>query len=246
MAPPTISYRMPPRWQDWVHVTKLDPDKRLSPEAVAEIAASGTDALMLSGTLNVTRENLDELRRQVAAYDLPLVVEPAGPEAVLVDGIDLLFVPSVMNTTDVRWIVGTHHDWVLEAMHHGSPRDHAVAWEKVVQEAYIVLNPDSAVGRVTGAACPLSPESAAAYGAVADRYFCFPIVYVEYSGTYGDPAVVRAVRESVDRAVLYYGGGIRTAEQAAEMARYADTVVVGNAVYEAGPSVLKATVRAVR
>lgn len=228
---------MPPRWQDWVHVTKLDPDKRLSPEAIAEIAASGTDALMLSGTLNVTRENLDELRRQVAAYDLPLVVEPAGVEGVLVDGIDLLFVPSVMNTTDVRWIVGTHHAWVQQE---------PVAWEKVVQEAYIVLNPDSAVGRVTGARCPLSPASAAAYATVADRYFCFPIVYVEYSGTYGDPAVVKAVRDAVDRAVLYYGGGIRTAGQAAEMARYADTVVVGNAVYEAGPSVLRATVRAVR
>jgi phosphoglycerol geranylgeranyltransferase len=247
MVPATISYRMPPRWQDWVHVTKLDPDKRLSPEAIEEIAASGTDALMLSGTLNVTRENLEELRRQGAAYDLPLVVEPAGVDGVLVDGIDLLFVPSVMNTADVRWIVGTHHEWILEAMRHEPARQVAsVAWEKVVQEAYIVLNPDSAVGRVTGARCPLPPESAAAYATVADRYFCFPIVYVEYSGTYGDPKVVKAVRGAVDRAVLYYGGGIRTAEQAAEMAKYADTVVVGNAVYEAGPSVLKATVRAVR
>lgn len=236
---------MPPRWQDWVHVTKLDPDRRLSPGAIAEIAASGTDALMLSGTLNVTRENLAELRRQVTAYGLPLVVEPAGPEAVLLEGIDLLYVPSVMNTSDVRWIVGQHHDWVLDRMRRGPPGERE-AWGKVVQEAYIVLNPDSAVGRVTGARCPLPPESAAAYAAVADRYFCFPIVYVEYSGVYGDPAVVRAIRGAVERAVLYYGGGIRTAEQAAEMARYADTIVVGNAVYEAGPSVLKATVRAVR
>ena len=246
MALPSIPYMMPPRWQDWVHVTKLDPDRQLSPGAIDEIAASGTDALMLSGTLNVTRENLSELRRQVAAYDLPVVVEPAGPEAVLVDGIDLLFIPSVMNTSDVRWIVGTHHDWVLEGMRRARTENCPDIWEKVVQEAYIVLNPDSAVGRVTGARCPLPAESAAAYAAVADRYFCFPIVYVEYSGTYGDPAVVKAVRGAVDRAVLYYGGGIRTAEQAAEMARYADTVVVGNAVYEAGPSVLKATVDAVR
>jgi phosphoglycerol geranylgeranyltransferase len=246
MAFEPIPYWMPPRWQDWVHVTKLDPDKQLSPSAIEEIAASGTDALMLSGTLNVTRENLAELRRQVQAYDLPLVVEPSGPEAVLVEGIDLLFVPSVMNTSDVRWIVGQHHDWVLEGMRRGAVEDGDGLWGKVVQEAYIVLNPDSAVGRVTGARCPLAPESAAAYAAVADRYFCFPIVYVEYSGTYGDPAVVRAVRSAVDRAVLYYGGGIRTAEQAAEMARYADTIVVGNAVYDAGPAALRATVRAVR
>ena len=228
---------MAPRWQDWVHVTKLDPNKTLPPDAIAEIATSGTDALMLSGTLNVTRENLADLQQQVAEYGLPLVVEPAGPEGVLVEGIDLLFIPSVMNTTDVRWIVGKHHEWVQQER---------VAWEKVVPEAYIVLNPASAVGRVTRAVCSLSPESAAAYASVADHYFCFPVVYIEYSGTYGDPEVVRAVRDAIDRAVLYYGGGIRSAAQAAEMARYADTIVVGNAVYEAGASVLKETVRAVR
>jgi len=42
------------RWKNWVHVTKLDPDKMLPAGAIAEIASSGTDALMLSGTLNVT------------------------------------------------------------------------------------------------------------------------------------------------------------------------------------------------
>ena len=42
------------KWKDWVHVTKLDPDKQLKPGDIDAIAASGTDALMLSGTLNVT------------------------------------------------------------------------------------------------------------------------------------------------------------------------------------------------
>ena len=99
---------------------------------------------------------------------------------------------------------------------------------------------------MTRAVCSLSPESVAAYASVADHYFCFPIVYIEYSGTYGDPRIVQAVRGAIDRAVLYYGGGIRTAAQAAEMARHADTIVVGNAVYDAGAGVLKETVRAVR
>ena len=39
------------KWKDWVHVTKLDPDKQLRPGDIDAIAASGTDALMLSGTL---------------------------------------------------------------------------------------------------------------------------------------------------------------------------------------------------
>jgi phosphoglycerol geranylgeranyltransferase len=71
------------KWKDWVHVTKLDPDKQLKPGDIDVIAASGTDALMLSGTLNVTKENLTSLLKQVKSYDLPLVMEPATPEAIL-------------------------------------------------------------------------------------------------------------------------------------------------------------------
>ncbi|MEN6610295.1 MAG: phosphoglycerol geranylgeranyltransferase [Methanoregulaceae archaeon] len=228
---------MPIHWKDWVHVTKLDPDKQLSSSDIEAVASSGTDALMLSGTLNVTRENLLALKREVDRYGLPLVVEPAGPEAVIYEGIDLLFVPSVMNTTDVTWIVGKHRLWVSTQ---------AVEWGKVVPEAYIVLNPDSSVGKVTKSVCSLTPAEVAAYTAVADRYFRFPIVYIEYSGMFGNPAVVKAASEAADNAVLYYGGGINSAEKAAEMARYADTIVVGNAVYEQGVRALKATVDAVQ
>jgi phosphoglycerol geranylgeranyltransferase len=228
---------MPTRWKDWVHVTKLDPDKQLSPKDIEMVASSGTDALMLSGTLNVTTENLLALKKEVARYALPLVVEPAGPEAVIYEGIDLLFVPSVMNTTDVTWLVGKHRLWVAQQK---------VQWDKVVPEAYIVLNPDSAVGRVTKSVCDLAPDAVAAYATVADRYFRFPIVYIEYSGMYGNPVVVKAASEAVDRAVLYYGGGINSADRAAEMAQYADTIVVGNAVYEQGAAALKATVDAVQ
>jgi len=225
------------RWKNWVHVTKLDPDKNLPREAIADIVTSGTDALMLSGTLNVNRENMGSLIEQVEASGLPLVVEPAGPEAVIFNGIDLLYVPSVLNTGDVQWIVGKHKDWVLRQ---------AVDWEKVVAEAYIVLNPDSSVGKVTKANCNLTKEAVAAYATVADRYFHFPIVYIEYSGMYGDPAVVEAASRAIDQSTLYYGGGINSAERAAEMSRYADTIVVGNAVYEKGASMLRETVRAVQ
>jgi phosphoglycerol geranylgeranyltransferase len=227
------------RWKDWVHVTKLDPDKQLKPGDIDAIAASGTDALMLSGTLNVTRENLTVLLKQVKTYNLPLVMEPAGPEAVLLQGIDYIFVPSVMNTTDVQWIVGKHRAWV-------QLRKGKIPWDEVVPEAYIVLNPDSSVGKVTKAIFDLKPEEVAAYTSVADHYFHFPIVYIEYSGIYGDPEVVKAASEAVNKSILYYGGGINSAEKAAQMSKYADTVVVGNAVYDQGAAVLKATVDAVQ
>lgn len=224
-------------WKSWNHVTKLDPDKHLTPEGITGVVTSGTDALMLSGTLNVTRENMQELLRQVARYGLPLVVEPAGPEAVIAEGVDFLFVPSVLNSQDVRWIVGKHQQWALQQ---------DVKWDRVVPEAYIVLNADSSVGKVTRSTCSLASAEVAAYATVAERYFRFPIVYIEYSGKYGDPEVVKAVSESLENAVLYYGGGINSAERASEMARYADTIVVGNAVYDQGIDVLKATVNAVQ
>jgi len=227
------------KWKNWVHVTKLDPDKQLKPGDIDAIAASGTDALMLSGTLNVTEENLAALQKQVKAYDLPLVMEPAGPEAVLMQGIDYVFVPSVMNTTDVTWIVGKHRAWVQ--MSKGK-----IPWEYIIPEAYIVLNPASSVGKVTKAICDLTPAEVAAYATVADRYFHFPVVYIEYSGTFGNPEVVKAASEAVENAILYYGGGINSAEKAAQMGKYADTIVVGNAVYDQGAGVLKATVDAVQ
>jgi len=225
------------QWKNWVHVTKLDPDRNLTAKAIADIAASGTDALMLSGTLNITRENMAALRQMVASSGLPLVVEPASPECIIQEGIDLLFVPSVLNAADTQWIVGKHRQWVTQQ---------EVDWSRVVPEAYIVLNPASSVARVTGADCTLAPGDVAALANVADHYFHFPIVYIEYSGTYGDPAVVKAASEATESALLYYGGGINSARRAAEMARFADTIVVGNAVYEAGTSVLRETVRAVQ
>lgn len=223
-------------WKNWVHVTKLDPDRILKPNDIDEIASSGTDALMLSGTLNITRENMEALLTRVKDYGLPLVIEPAGPEAVLFRDIDYLFVPSVMNTTDVRWIVGKHHLWVMSQ---------TVDWDRVVPEAYIVLNPDSSVGKVTKATCSLTAKEVAGFTTVADRYFRFPIVYLEYSGMYGDPSVVQEASRAIEDSVLYYGGGINSPEKAAEMARYADTIVVGNAIYEQGAGVLRATVQAV-
>jgi len=94
-----------------------------------------------------------------------------------------------------------------------------VEWEKVVPEAYLVLNADSAVGKVTRADCGLSPQQAAAYAVVADRYFRFPIVYIEYSGKYGDPAVVAAVSDVLEDVGYYLASGDQDARLASQIER---------------------------
>jgi putative glycerol-1-phosphate prenyltransferase len=72
-----------------------------------------------------------------------------------------------------------------------------------------------------------------------------PIVYVEYSGTFGDMDLVRQVRNKLHQAQLFYGGGITNAEQARQAAASADTIIVGNILYDNLEQALQ-TVEAVR
>jgi len=84
-----------------------------------------------------------------------------------------------------------------------------------------------------------------AYARLAEKFFKLPIFYLEYSGTYGDVEIVEAAKNALSQTKLFYGGGIVTAEQASEMAKIADTIVVGNVVYDNLKEALK-TVQAVK
>ena len=119
---------------------------------VAAIVDSGTDAVIVSGTQNITKDNVALLVDMFKEYRIPKVFEPAGMNA-LRDDLDFTFVPSVVNTDEVFWLMGAHKSWV---------QHFPIDWEKVVPEAYIVLNPKSAVARVTKSRTELSPADAAA------------------------------------------------------------------------------------
>jgi phosphoglycerol geranylgeranyltransferase len=185
---------------------------------------SGTDAVMISGTQNITSRNVSALIASLSKYEIPKILEPATPEAVIDAGVDYIFVPMVLNAGDQQWLVGKHKDWIL---------NHEVDWRKVVPEAYIVLNPNSAVAQLTRANTRLSPAEVCAYAKYAERFLKLPIVYLEYSGAYGDPEVVRQVGAALSEATLFYGGGIVSRTTALEMKRYADVIVVGNVAYSA-------------
>jgi putative glycerol-1-phosphate prenyltransferase len=209
--------------KQWRHVFKLDPAKELSDEVLHAVATSGTDAIIIGGTDNVTFANTAALWERVSNYHVPCFQEISTPEAIL-PGFTGYLAPTVLNTLDAKWILGLHHQVIKK---YGA----FIPWEQVLIEAYVVLNPAAKVAETTRANTAITLEDIVAYAQMAE-WLQLPIFYVEYSGTYGREDVVRVVRSVLHQTQLVYGGGITNSDQAVVMAQWADIVVVGNAVYQ--------------
>lgn len=222
---------------EWKHVFKLDPDKEISDENLEIICESGTDAIIVGGSDNVTMDNVLNLMSRIRRYLVPCVLEVSEIESII-PGFDLYFIPSVMNSMNTKWVMGLHHEAVKE---YGE----IMSWDELIVEGYCILNGDCKAAILTEANTQLSADDVMAYARMAEKMFHMPIFYLEYSGTYGDVNVVQAASSVLSSTKLFYGGGIETPEQAAEMAEFADVVVVGNVIYDDFQSALK-TVKAVK
>ncbi|MDN3450861.1 heptaprenylglyceryl phosphate synthase [Planococcus sp. APC 3906] len=208
----------------WRHVFKLDPAKPISDGQLERICESGTDAILIGGSDNVTLDNVMDLMVRVHRYDIPVVLEVSTVDSVA-PGFDYYFIPTVLNSEDPRWVKGLHHEAIRE---YGEIMD----WDELIPEGYCILNPACKAAHLTKADTELSTEDVIAYARMAEHFFRLPIFYLEYSGIYGDPNLVADVKEVLSKTRLFYGGGIDSAEKAVEMAGAAHTVVVGNIIYE--------------
>ncbi|MBB6675666.1 heptaprenylglyceryl phosphate synthase [Cohnella nanjingensis] len=215
---------IPSFYQHWRHVFKLDPDREISDEALDRVCLSGTDAILVGGSSGVTYDNTVDLLSRIRRYESPCALELSDP-ACAVPGFDGYFIPMVLNTPRREWLIGRQTEALAEF-------GHLMPWESVAGEAYIVLNGESTAARVSGADASISAAQVLAYAQLADRLWRVPVLYMEYSGAFGDMALVRKVRDELNQARLVYGGGIRTAAQAREAASAAHTIVVGNAIYD--------------
>ncbi|MER1957761.1 MAG: heptaprenylglyceryl phosphate synthase [Solibacillus sp.] len=222
---------------NWRHVFKLDPAKEISDEALEQICESGTDVILVGGTDDVTLDGVLDLLVRVRRYSVPIALEISNVNSIS-PGYDYYFIPSVLNSTETTWVKDLHHEAIKE---YGD----VLIWEELVAEGYCVLNPDCKVAQVTNAKTDLTEDDVIAYARMAENYFKMPIFYLEYSGAYGDVDMVKATAEVLETTKLFYGGGITSVVQATEMAAYADTVVVGNIIYDDLKAALK-TVQAVK
>jgi len=228
-----------------VHMTLLDPD-RLHPEDTASLAhnaeKAGTDALMVGGSTGVTREKVDETLKAIKAKTtLPVILFPSSGEGVS-RYADALYFMSLLNSRDVRMIVGEQRkvshmikQWGLET----------------ISMAYLLVEPGMRAGVVGKAELiPRSKPDIAVQYALTAQYFGMDFVYLEAGS--GAPQhvplrMITVVKNEIS-IPLIVGGGIKTPEAAHEISvAGADIVVTGTIVEQATDlSQLRSIVKAVK
>lgn len=223
--------------KNWQHVFKVDPAKNISDEALEALCESGTDAIIVGGTDDVTLDGVLDLLARIRRYTVPVALEISNIDSVT-PGYDYYLIPSVLNSTDTTWVKDLHHEAIKA---YGD----VMVWDELIAEGYCILNSDCKAAKVTGAKTDLQEADVIAYARMAENFFQLPVFYMEYSGIYGDPQLVRSVSQELQQTQLIYGGGITSEVNAEEMAKYADTVVVGNIIYDDLDTALK-TVKAVK
>jgi len=223
--------------KNWQHVFKVDPAKNISDEALEALCESGTDAIIVGGTDDVTLDGVLDLLARIRRYTVPVALEISNIDSVT-PGYDYYLIPSVLNSTDTTWVKDLHHEAIKA---YGD----VMVWDELIAEGYCILNSDCKAAKVTGAKTDLQEADVIAYARMAENFFQLPFFYMEYSCIYGDPQLVRSVSQELQQTQLIYGGGITSEAKAEEMAKYADTVVVGNIIYADLDTALK-TVKAVK
>lgn len=211
-----------------LHLTLIDPDKQTPDHAgrIARIAADvGSDAIMVGGSSSLSREEVNRTVLEIkSAMDLPVILFPSGAEAVA-PAADAIFFMSLLNSRSPRFL--------MREQKQGAPFLREAGIEPIPM-GYLVIEPGMRVGEVGQADLIGRDEldEAAAYAMAAEN-FGMAVVYLEAGSGAPIPVpanMVTAVREAVSMLVCV-GGGIRSAQQAAEIASAgADMIVTGTLV----------------
>ncbi|AUJ25305.1 heptaprenylglyceryl phosphate synthase [Virgibacillus dokdonensis] len=208
--------------KQWEHIFKLDPAKEITDEDLEKICESGTDAIIVGGTDNITLDSVLDLLSRIRRYTVPCILEISSMDAIT-PGFDYYYIPMVLNSKEKKWMMDMQHQAIKDYVD-------MMEFSEIFFEGYCILNEDAKAFTYTNSYLP-DEEDVIAYAYMVDKVFHLPIFYLEYSGRYGDPALVAKVKAQLQHATLFYGGGIETAAQAKEMKQNADVIVVGNSVY---------------
>lgn len=216
--------------KNWRHIFKLDPNKELTNEQIMQVCESGTDAIMVGGTDNIHIDDILHLLMEVRRYAVPVILEVSDVESIT-PGFDFYFIPTVLNAGTTEHIIDVQHKAIKD---YGA----FMNWEEVFFEGYCIANMECKAAKVTKAK-PVTIDDIASYATLAEKAFRLPIFYLEYSGALAPVEALKAVREELSNTSFFYGGGITNEKIAREMEQFADTIIVGNALYENFPEAIR-------
>ena len=213
-----------------IHMTLLDPGKTEAGEVgkLGSLAQkAGTSAIMVGGSTHLSTERVDECVLALRARtSLPIILFPPSA-ATLSRHADALYFMSMLNSRDIRFIVGEQLK--------GAPLIQKLGLEPISM-GYILIAPGMTVAKI-GRADLIGRdehERALNYSLMA-QYLGMKLVYLESGSGAPEPIpleMVRTVKEKLD-IPLIVGGGIRSRDQAQAIVRAgADIIVTGTLVEE--------------
>ncbi len=196
-----------------------------TPEISAKAAEeAGVDILLMGGSTGVHMEELNEtIKRIKENCSLPVVIFPGN--VVLTNKADAVFFMNLINSGDNYW------NSTVQIL--GSVVAKKINIESI-PTGLVILEPGMTVGWITNARLvPRSKPELAAASALACEYTGSRLVILESGSGAPEPAskeTISAVRKTIS-IPFFYGGGIRTPEQAyATIKAGADGVFVGTAI----------------
>ncbi len=245
---------------EWDHITKVDPEEKKRLPLAYPLYLSHTGAVSVGGSQDVTEQNTLETFDLVNAATVPAFHEPSDSTHVtqaVRDKAEFMAIPEVLNG-DNESLVGTLGKGVEYIRDEMAPNlieeklpiplgssiekrlsNFAASWmlHEAVFEAYIIMNVDSAAAREAnvGEEDLLTTREAKQHAMAAEHHLESELIYLEYSGTFGDEEAVEildAIDEGVSWSRVWYGGGLDNREDAQTVLDAgADAVIVGDSFH---------------
>ena len=227
-----------------LHFTLIDPDKT-KPEDASKLGKiienSGSDAILVGGSTGVSESILDDVIKELkSSVSIPIILFPGNITGISKYADAILFM-SLLNSTNPYFITGVQ---VLGA---------AIIKKyklEAIPTAYIIVGDGGAAGYVGYArGIPLNKPELAALYALAAEYMGMRFVYFERGSGASTPVpteMVTRTRGLTENVKLIVGGGIKTPQQAYELARAGAHIIVTGTIIEYDIGKLKSIINAIR
>ncbi|MCD6594112.1 geranylgeranylglyceryl/heptaprenylglyceryl phosphate synthase [bacterium] len=202
----------------------LDPDRIENIENVVENAEKfGVDAILVGSSILIKNPVEKIVSAIKSISNIPVIIFPGGCNQLSADA-DAILLLSFLSSRNPRWLIEEH----ILAANRIADMD-----IPVIPTGYLHIESGAmtSVGFFAGSP-PLprnKPDITVAYS-LAAKYLGMHAVFLEAGSGAQYPVPVDMIAEvaSATKLFIIVGGGIRTSEKAAERAKFADAVVIGN------------------